>query len=93
MLNTPRQKFSQSSFAPKFKDIVERNEAFEEATLAALLEFQTTLPLDTTQPQQACDAHQQMAGARKFLDILTTIYQPVKQTPLMTRGLDHTAGV
>jgi len=95
MLHTPREKFSMSAHAQAWKRIVEQGETFEEATLAALLEMQSHYPVDYgTQPQIACDAHQQMAGARRFLDILTTIYQPPEKPEQIERKtLDHQAGV
>jgi hypothetical protein len=93
MLRTPRDKFSSSVSASIFKNMVQ-TESFEEATLAALDQMLYEMPLDCTMPQQAADAHQQMAGARKYLDLLCNIHQAQPETkPAAERGLNYQAGV
>jgi len=92
MLRTPRAYFASTPHRAKFEAIATAPE-FEAATLAALLEFQADLPMDTT-PNQAADAHNMMVGARRFLSILCTIHQPVtNQKPAKLPELDWSAGV
>lgn len=92
MLRSPRDKFIASAHRAEFEKIV-ANPAFEEATLTALLDFQSELPLTTT-PNHAADCHNMMAGARRFLSILCAIHQPESglKAPKPPE-LDWTAGV
>lgn len=93
MLRPPRDKFVASGDAEAFKKIVQ-SEAFESATLTAMLELEREMPLDCPIPQQACDAHQQMAGARKYLEILCSLHQPPSPTRKTSqRVLNEQAGV
>jgi hypothetical protein len=92
MLRSPRVKFVTGPHKAAFETIV-ASQAFEEATLAALLEYQASLPLDCDL-NQAVAAHNQMVGARRFLDTLCSIHKPetVHKQAEQT-GLDETAGV
>lgn len=94
MLRGPKEKFL-ADYGTGWKKLVSENpRLFEEAFFATLLELATDLPLDCAIPQQACDAHQQMAGARKALRILSSLHEPTSTTkPATPRGLDYSAGV
>lgn len=92
MLRSPRDKFTSSVHFDGFKKIVQ-TEAFEEATLAALLELEREQPIECL-PQQSVDAHQQMVGARRYLEILCSLQQPQQETTKApARGLNYAAGV
>lgn len=92
MVRSPREKFTTSIHCGDWKRL-SQSEAFEEASIAAMLELQADLPKDCI-PQQAADSHQQMVGARKYLEILCAIHEPTKNPkPAAARGLDYQAGV
>lgn len=92
MLRSPKEKFIASSHKAAFEKIVQ-SDAFEEAILAALLQMENEMPRDCT-PNQAADAHNQMAGARKYLETLCSIHQPEKQLQERPfRELNYKAGV
>lgn len=92
MLRSSRSRFISGPHKTAYETIV-TSAAFEEATLAALLEFQADLPLVTT-PNQAADCHNMMVGARRFLDILCTIHQPQTESkPTRSKELNWEAGV
>jgi len=95
MIRPPRTKFLSSPHASNWKKFVkEHPDAIEEAMSCALLELTDNLPLETAMPQQACDAYQQMVGARKLLAILSTIHEPQTTTKIVQpKGLDYNAGV
>lgn len=92
MLRLPREKFVNGPHRPVWERLI-TEPAFEEATLAALNQMQTDMPIEAT-PNQSADCHQQMIGARKFLDLLTSIHKPLpNREPAPARGLDYNAGV
>jgi hypothetical protein len=94
MIRSPREKFI-SIHGDSWKKLVSTNPTMmEDAFNNSLLELGRDMPLDCALPQQACDAHQQMAGARKLLDILSSLHQP-QTTPKssQTKGLNYQAGV
>lgn len=93
MLRSPKDRFLASTLSGAWGRVVQ-TEAYEEATHAALAQLGLELPQDCPTPQMACDAHQQFIGARKVLEILSTLYvpnTPTKTTP--QTGLDYQAGV
>lgn len=93
MLRTPKQRFVESTHSGAWGKIVQ-GEVFEDAMYAAFDELNAQLPLDTPSPQVACDAYQQLVGARKLMDILSTLYVPDKPTTTQQhKGLDYSAGV
>ena len=61
MVRTPRDNFVASAHCAAFKAI-HQNEAFEAATLAALLEMAAETCQQGLTPNQAADAGNQMAG-------------------------------
>lgn len=92
MLRPARVHFASTPHRIAFEAIA-TSPAFEEATLAALLEFQADLPMEAT-PNQAADAHNMMVGARRFLTILCTIHQPqTTSKPEKLPELNWQAGV
>lgn len=90
MLRTPRERFS--AHVDTWRKLVQ-TEAFEEATVTALLELNRSLPLQCDFPQMAVDAHQQMVGARKFVEILCSLHEPSENKSTAPRGLNYQAGV
>lgn len=74
MIRSPKERFIASASAPVFRKMATSFE-FEEAVVAAMIEMERDMPMDCS-PNQAADAHNQMVGARKYLDKLVTIYQP-----------------
>lgn len=74
MLRPPKEKFCTSPHKAVFAKIV-NDPAFEEATLAALLQMETEMPQDCS-PNQSATAHDQMVGARKYLETLCSIHLP-----------------
>ena len=92
MIRTPRERFVNSAHLAAFKKLAQ-SECFEEATISAMLEMETETPLECT-PQQAADAHQQMIGARKYLEFLCSYALPnPEKKPAAKNELDYTAGV
>lgn len=71
-MRTPRQKFFESTFRKGFEEIANRPE-FEEAVLAALLELQMELP-EPVDPSRGWDQASRLAGARRFVQILSSIH-------------------
>jgi hypothetical protein len=93
MLRSPKERFLASTHSGAWGKITQ-GETFEEAIHSAFSQMEVEMPSDCPTPQQACDAHQQMVGARKFMDILCSIH--VKQTttpPKSSKSLDYSAGV
>lgn len=93
MLRTPRDKFVASAHCAEFKAIFQK-EAFEEASLAALLEMTAEVCVQGLTPNQAADAANQIAGAKRYLEILCTIWQPTEKVKQQkVSNLDYKAGV
>lgn len=92
MLRTPRERFVNSPDFDAFKKVVQAP-CFEEATITALLELERDLPLECPLPQMAADAHQQMVGARKYLEILCSLHQPQTTPKPASKGLNYQAGI
>lgn len=90
MLRTPRERFA--AHVDTWRKLVQ-TEAFEEATVTALLELNRSLPLQCDFPQMAVDAHQQMVGARKFVEILCSLHEPSENKSTAPQGLNYQAGV
>lgn len=92
MLPSPKERFATSTYKDSWSKVV-ATESFMEAASASLLELQAELPVDPT-PNQAADAHNKMLGARRFLEILSTIHQvETKTEPRTTKTLNWSAGV
>ena len=94
MLRPAREKFL-ATYGEAWKAALKTHSvAFEEATIASLLELAEDLPIECATPQTACDSHQQMIGARKVINILCSLHQPPPQPkPDRNKGLDYNAGV
>jgi hypothetical protein len=94
MLRTPRDRFLFTYGAAWKKILADHTIEVEEAILTSLMELQSDLPIECSTPQMACDAHQQMIGARKVLDILCSLHQPPPKQPQdTTKSLNYSAGV
>lgn len=92
-MRTPKQRFLESSYSGQWGKIAS-SETFEEALHAAFTQLQFEMPIECAQPQQACDAHQQMVGARKLMDILCSLHTPQTTTKtVQSKGLDYSVGV
>jgi hypothetical protein len=94
MLRTPRDRFL-STYGQAWKKLINDHViTIEEATNTSLMELAHDLPIECATPQMACDAHQQMIGARKVLDILCSLHQPPPKPPQdTTKSLNYQAGV
>lgn len=93
MLRTPKERFLASTHSGAWGKIVS-GEIYEEALHAALAQLETETPMECPIPQHAADAHQQMIGARKFMEILCSLHVPnTPHKPPTVKGLDYSAGV
>lgn len=93
MLRSPKERFLASTHSGAWGKLAS-GEVFEEAVHAAFAQLEHDMPLECPTPQQACDAHQQMIGARKFMDILCSLHVPnTSPKPPTVKGLDYSAGV
>lgn len=93
MLRTPKELFIASAYAGAWKKVAQ-DDSFEHALTSALSQLETEMPLECAVPQQACDAHQQMIGARKFMEILCLLHVPnTPPTSNKPKGLDYQAGI
>jgi hypothetical protein len=93
MLRSPKERFLSSTLSGAWGKVVQM-EAYEEAIHAALGQLCADSPKECPVPQAACDAHQQLIGARKVLDILSTLHVPEKPTTTTQPGtLNYEAGV
>lgn len=93
MLRTPKERFLASTYSGQWGKITQ-GDVFEEALHAALSQLEDDMPLECAVPQQACDAHQQIIGARKFMQILSSLHMPPTTPPTTKqKGLDYSAGV
>lgn len=93
MLRSPKERFLASTYSGQWGKIAS-SETFDEAIHTALIELQTHMPMDCQVPQQACDSHQQMVGARKFMEILCTLHvKDSSPKPQTTSTLNYSAGV
>ena len=93
MIRTPKERFVASTFSGQWGKITS-SEVYEEAIHTALGQLQSEMPEHCDVPQQACDAHQQMIGARRYMRILSELY--VKDTSPKTNPrseIDYRAGV
>lgn len=92
MLRSPKEKFMASAHRSTWDQLV-LTPAFEEATFAALLQLQVEMPT-TDEPNKAWDQASQLAGAKRFLDILTNLSNPTeKPTERSAKSLNYDAGV
>jgi hypothetical protein len=93
MIRDPKEKFIAGPHKAAF-DKLAQEPAFEEAIMASLLQLQKGLPQIEYSPNQAADAHNQMVGAQKFVQILCSIHQPEPKTkPIQFQELNPDAGV
>jgi hypothetical protein len=94
-MKTPRESFQLSGKAEEWKKVVESVPALQTACDYALLELQSQMPPNTTpslptDPYVGLDANAQMWGARRVIEILKTIAEPVTQPePVKPRTLYH----
>jgi hypothetical protein len=92
MLREPKAKFLVSPHKKAFEGIV-TSPAFEEATLAALLQLQAEFPR-APDPAGGWDQASQLHGARRYLDILCNLCKPNEEPKRqIIPVLDEKAGV
>ena len=92
VLRTSRKKFVESEFAEAFQRIVQ-TEAFEEACHAALLTMVEEQSPMISGPD-AADAAVRLAGAKRLIEILDTIWQKEEQPNIVTKKtLNYKVGV
>jgi len=93
MLRSPKERFITSVHAAVWK-ITIGSESTEEAFHSALCQMCDDSPTECHVPQVACDAHQQLIGARKILDILSTLHIPTTPNQVSKpKGLDYSVGI
>jgi hypothetical protein len=81
-LKSPHQRFIETPHAKPFSDVAV-SDGFQSACEYAMLQFVAQLPM-SGDPARHWDCHGQLIGAKRFLEILTTIADPVeekKKTP------------
>lgn len=81
-MRTPREAFLVSGNVAEFKKVV-ANTGFEPACEYALLQLAmelapTTIPGMPADPYIAIDANSQLHGARRVLEILQSLHEPIK---------------
>ena len=88
MTRTPKEAFLKSEHRQKHEEMV-LTASFQTACEYALLELAQSQP-EATDPSKGWDAHSQMVGARKVLEILKALHEPVKeQKPLQSQSLKY----
>lgn len=93
-MNTPKERFLVSGVSKQFSALVAAP-AFEIGCDYALLQFMSELPPNRLpnlpiDPCTGLDANAQLAGARRFIDILKTLHEPVKEpTPVKQERLHY----
>jgi hypothetical protein len=74
-MRTAKQLFVASPAFADFQKLL-ASPSFEPACLAALLTLVETLPASAADPSRAWDAYLQILGARRVLEILSTLHTP-----------------
>lgn len=92
-MRTPKESFLLTGKAAEFLKIV-GSEAFEVACDYALLELQSRMPPNTTpnlptDPYVGLDANAQMWGARRLIEVLKTLPEPIKEPTPPKRDTLH----
>lgn len=92
-MTTPKERFQVSGHSGAFSKIV-ANESFEAACDYALLELTHWMPSTTTlslptDPYVAIDANSQIMGAKKVLEILKHLHEPIKPPVTPKRDTLH----
>ena len=82
-MRTPKQSFLLSGKAADFKKIV-ATETFEVACDYALMELQSQMPPNCTpnlptDPYVGIDANAQMFGAKRVIELLKNLAEPIKE--------------
>lgn len=90
---TPRESFLLTGKAAEFKRVV-ASESFETACDYALLHLLSQMPPNTmpglpTDPYVGLDANAQMNGARRVIEILKSLAEPVKEPKPIKRDQLH----
>jgi hypothetical protein len=74
-MRTSKQLFQSSAAFKEFQTML-ASPSFEPACHAALASFVESLPTSTAEPSKSWDAHCQIVGARRVLEILSTLHEP-----------------
>lgn len=91
---TPKENFLVSGKAPAWAAVVAKVPEFETACDYALLQLQSemrpnTTPNLPTDPYIGLDANAQMTGARRVLEILSTLSEPINPPKPQTKDTLH----
>ena len=91
---TPKEHFLISGKAPAWATVVAKVPELDTACDYALLELLSQMPANTqpqlpTDPYVGLDANAQMCGARRVLEILKTIAEPIKPSESTKRESLH----
>lgn len=93
-MRTPKESWLTSGHSAAFGKLVSQ-ECFEPACQSALLQLQSEMPPTTvpgipSDPHIALDANSQMFGARRVLEILSHLSEPLKEPkPSKERRLSY----
>ncbi len=93
-MNTPKERFLVSGVSKQFSALVAAP-AFEIGCDYALLQFMSELPPNKSpgmaiDPCTGLDANAQVQGARRLIDILKTLHEPIKEpTPIKQEHLHY----
>jgi hypothetical protein len=82
MILSPKQRFQQTPDAKTHADLAVSN-SFQNAVTAALAQLVMDMP-GGGNPAQSWDAHNQVVGARKFIDALLNLAEPPTPAPPKT---------
>lgn len=75
-MKTPRDRFQETKHAKSHADLAV-SDGFQSACEYAILQFVAEQP-NANEPTKHWDAHAQLIGARRILDILKTLADPVE---------------
>lgn len=86
---TPKQTFIDSNYRLDHEQTTKKP-SFNAACDYALLEMLNLQPLNVSDPSKGWDAHSQMVGARKVLEILKTLHQvELEKSPNKPQTLNY----
>lgn len=81
MIRSPKELFHASQYISPWKDIINgtTSSAFEHACQTALAELVRSLPESSPDPSRAWDSYLQILGARKVIEILSSLHEPAEK--------------
>ena len=79
MIRSPKEIFQSSPHIVAWSDFVNKQPAaFESGCHTAMQELLNDLPVDSPDPSRSWDKYNQLAGARKLVEILSRLHEPNK---------------